>query len=151
MDDEDIIYKKSQKLSYQDFKQLFHYEENDRDKKDLKKDFKKIEKKHRGTVKFKHLIDYYLTSSELFAKSLDFIDTNKILDGLESGVQDGFNEKLLKLICINQAVSKVQKELGILMEIKEQLIGSFYENRESEKFAMYLDRIKNSNQVENDQ
>lgn len=33
----------------------------------------------------KLLLDYYLTSSEVFAKSLDAVDTNKILDGLESG------------------------------------------------------------------
>ena len=35
---------------------MFNFEENDRDKKELKKDFKKIEKKHNGKVKIKHLI-----------------------------------------------------------------------------------------------
>ena len=43
-----------------------------------------MEKKHKGKLKFKHLIDYYLTSSEQFGKSLDAISTEKILDGLES-------------------------------------------------------------------
>lgn len=66
-------------------------------------------------------IDFYLTSSEVFGKSLENIDTGKILDGLES-TEDGFNEKLLKLLCINQAISKVQKELVVLEDIKEQLI-----------------------------
>ena len=32
-------------ITKSDFKDLFKYEENDRDKKELKRDFKKIEKK----------------------------------------------------------------------------------------------------------
>ena len=52
-------YKKSSKISKSAFKELFAFEENDRDKKRIKKDFKKIEKKHKGTVKFKHLIGKY--------------------------------------------------------------------------------------------
>lgn len=63
---------------------MFKFDENERDKKDLKKDFKTLNKKHNGKVKFKHLIDFYLTSSEEFAVSLENIDTGKILDGLES-------------------------------------------------------------------
>ena len=36
---------------------MFDFEENERDKKRLKKDFKKIEKKHDGkNIKFKYLI-----------------------------------------------------------------------------------------------
>ena len=110
---------------------MFLFDENERDKKDLKKDFKKLEKKYKNNVKFKNLIgithillifiDFYLTSSEVFGKSLENIDTGKILDGLESA-EDGFNEKLLKLLCINQAISKVQKELVILEDIKERLV-----------------------------
>ena len=38
------------------FKELFHFEENDRTRKELKKDYRYIEKDHRGHVKFKHLI-----------------------------------------------------------------------------------------------
>ena len=34
-------------LSKRDFKELFRYEENDRDKKAIKKDWKKLDKHHR--------------------------------------------------------------------------------------------------------
>ena len=47
-------------MSYQEFKDLFNFHENDRDKKDLKKEYKKIEKKHHGKVKFKHLIGKHI-------------------------------------------------------------------------------------------
>ena len=50
------VYKKSKVISYKDFKNLFNFEENDRDKSDLKRDFKKLEKEHKSRVKFKHLI-----------------------------------------------------------------------------------------------
>lgn len=49
-------YTKSQKISYKDFKNIFKFDENDRDSKELKKDYKKIEKKSKGKVKFKHLV-----------------------------------------------------------------------------------------------
>ena len=49
-------YKKSSKISYKAFKELFAFEENDRDKKNLKKDYKRLEKEHKNKVKFKHLI-----------------------------------------------------------------------------------------------
>jgi hypothetical protein len=44
------------KISYKDFKNLFNFEENDRDKKELKRDYKKLSKQHSCIVKFKHLI-----------------------------------------------------------------------------------------------
>lgn len=43
-------------LSYKDFKSMFSYPENERDKKALKKEFKQLEKDHNGKLKFKHLI-----------------------------------------------------------------------------------------------
>lgn len=54
---------------------MFKFDENDRTKKEVKKDFKKIDKEHKGKIKFKHLIgkskytliwiiDYYLGSSD---------------------------------------------------------------------------------------
>ena len=43
-------------LSKRDFKELFRYEENDRDKKILKKDWKKLEKLHHKELEFKHII-----------------------------------------------------------------------------------------------
>lgn len=50
------FFKKSQRVSYKEFKELFSFEENERDKKQLKKDFKRMEKKNSGKVKFKHLL-----------------------------------------------------------------------------------------------
>ena len=35
---------------------MFKFDENDREKKELKKNYKKIEKEHKGKVKFRHLI-----------------------------------------------------------------------------------------------
>ena len=43
-------------LSKRDFKDLFRYEENERDKKTLKKDWKKLDKAHKKEVEFKHII-----------------------------------------------------------------------------------------------
>ena len=78
-------YKKSSKISYRAFKDLFAFEENDRDKKQLKKDYKRLEKENKNKVKFKHLIgkidhilvtliDYYLQSSEQFGGHLKHIN-----------------------------------------------------------------------------
>ena len=43
-------------LNKRDFKELFRYDENDRDKKDLKKDWKKLNKLHKKEMEFKHII-----------------------------------------------------------------------------------------------
>ena len=43
-------------MSKRDFKDLFRYEENERDKKTLKKDWKKLDKAHKKEVEFKHII-----------------------------------------------------------------------------------------------
>ena len=51
------------------------------------------------------------------------IDARKILESLESD-EDRFNERLLRLICITQAISKLSKELSILEEAKNELLGS---------------------------
>mgnify|MGYP006889572470 CR=1 FL=1 len=59
-------------LSKRDFKELFRFEENDRDKKQQKKEFRRLDKQHRGKLQFIHLVgkfgwaidalwtDYYL-------------------------------------------------------------------------------------------
>ncbi len=51
-------------LTKRDFKELFRYEENDRDKKALKKDWKKLDKWFKSELKFKDIIDFYLGSSD---------------------------------------------------------------------------------------
>lgn len=108
------------------FREIFDFEENDRNRKDLKRDYKALEADHK-TVKFKHLIgkwltflnhsiDFYLTSSEDFGHSLKAVDSKRVLESLnmqesssneeESGdSQDNqissFNEKLVRVICLN--------------------------------------------------
>ena len=43
-------------LSKRDFKELFKYEENDRDKRELQKEFKTIDKKLKSRIQFKDFI-----------------------------------------------------------------------------------------------
>jgi hypothetical protein len=50
-----LYYKKSQKISGRMFREIFDFEENDRNRKDLKRDYKALEADHKS-VKFKHLI-----------------------------------------------------------------------------------------------
>lgn len=85
--------------------------------------------------------DYYLTSSKEFGSSLLAIDVGKIMDGLESQ-DDGFNEQLLKLLCINQAIQKMHVEMNTLQEIKEKLISGLEERQESDKFSEFMESIK---------
>lgn len=42
-----------------EFKELFNYEENDRSRKDLKRDYKTIYRLQDGKVKFKSLVGKY--------------------------------------------------------------------------------------------
>jgi hypothetical protein len=76
------------------FREIFDFEENDRNRKDLKRDYKALEADHKS-VKFKHLIgmkyslpshhsfiDFYLTSSEDFGHSLKAVDSRRVLESL---------------------------------------------------------------------
>jgi hypothetical protein len=56
-------------MTRQDYSELFGYEENDRDRKALKKDYRALKNFH-GKIKFKNLLDFYLTSSSTFEDSL---------------------------------------------------------------------------------
>jgi hypothetical protein len=38
------------------FREIFDFEENDRSRKEMKRDYREMEESHRGVVKFKHLI-----------------------------------------------------------------------------------------------
>lgn len=38
------------------FRELFDYPENDRNRKEMKRDYRHMEERHKGNVKFKHLI-----------------------------------------------------------------------------------------------
>jgi len=100
---------------------------------------------------FEYCVDYYLTSSEDFGRSLKDIDARHVLHAISlqltdseleeelhqddtkhevntendsQGVSDEeeeesveithFNEKLVRVICLNQAIDKYQRELGVL-------------------------------------
>jgi len=76
--------KPNKSINSKAFKELFYYEENDRSQKELKKEFSSLEKDHKGRLKFKHLIDYYLGSSRDFKDSLSAIDAEVILESLTS-------------------------------------------------------------------
>ena len=60
-------------MTRQDFNDLFGYEENDRDRKALKKDYRALKNFH-SRVKFKNLLDFYLTSSNAFEDCLKMIN-----------------------------------------------------------------------------
>jgi hypothetical protein len=51
-------------VTKEDFMGLFKYDENDRDPRELNKEFKLLEKKFKNKFQFKHLIDFYLGSSD---------------------------------------------------------------------------------------
>ena len=51
-------------VTKEDFMGLFKYDENDRVPRELSKEFKLLEKKFKNKFQFKHLIDFYLGSSD---------------------------------------------------------------------------------------
>ena len=87
------------------------------------------------------MVDYYLTSGQDFSDIIRTVDSEKIFSTLLSSVasendedmgksmkeriqeeaddQDGFNEKLLKTMCLNQAIGKLQKELMTLVSTRD--------------------------------
>jgi len=94
-------------------------------------------------VKFKHLVDYYLRSGDNFYESLRSIDSNKILLHLNSKpksaldaeipegaaakellleqveMSDDFNERLIKAMCLNKGISKLNREIKVLTEVRD--------------------------------
>lgn len=89
-----------------EFKELFNYEENDRNRKDLKRDFRTIHRLQDGKVKFKSLVDFYLTSSAQFARCIKQIDAGSVLQSIEANYDNSmgaerFNESILRVLCLN--------------------------------------------------
>ena len=60
----------------------------------------------------------------------------------EADEQDGFNEKLLKTMCLNQAIGKLQKELLTLVSTRDAIIEIMEEFIESEKLENLLKQMK---------
>lgn len=109
-------------LTKRDFKELFRYDENDRDKKALKKDWKKLDKQFKSELKFRHIIDFYLGSSDQLASCLFDISAKKLLSSLDIGAAEGFNESIMRVLCLNQAIVKMTKELHLLSDVRENIL-----------------------------
>ena len=85
-------------------------------------------------------IDFYLTSSEDFGHALKAVDSRIVLDSLAINIDDDeshdsqndsytedttithFNEKLVRVICLNQAIDKYQRELEIIKAERDQSV-----------------------------
>jgi hypothetical protein len=52
-------------------------------------------------------------------------EIDKIL--LEGKKKDNFNERLLKIVCLNQAIGKMKKESDEMIETRDKLISSMLE------------------------
>lgn len=57
------------------------------------------------------------------------IDVDKIL--WEAKNKDSFNERLLKVVCVNQAIGKLKKETDNLIETRDKLIDIMQEQAKS--------------------
>jgi len=82
------------------------------------------------------LIDFYLTSSETFAETLQMINANDIMAGLDSnekGEEGRLNEMILRVMCINQAIEKLHSEVQQLNYHKSGILKQLTEISSSEK------------------
>jgi len=57
----------------------------------------------------------------------------------EADNQDGFNEKLLKVMCLNQAIGKLMREINDLSTTRDKLAGIMEEGVETEKLEVMLE------------
>jgi hypothetical protein len=58
-------------------------------------------------------------------QSEGYSEMDKIL--LEGKKKDNFNERLLKIVCLNQAIGKMKKESDEMIETRDKLISSMLE------------------------
>ena len=83
--DESFKLRDQNDISSKKFKQIFKFEENERDKKMRKKEVKEIlaqvniEGANLKKIKFKHIIDFYLSDGQAFKDSLRSIDSQNVL------------------------------------------------------------------------
>jgi hypothetical protein len=68
---------------------------------------------------------------------------------IEAQETDNFNERLLKLICLNQAIDKVNKEMQILTNTRDQVLLVMEENVETENFQNLLNQMRANRFVPN--
>mgnify|MGYP007082949120 CR=1 FL=1 len=77
-------------------------------------------------------------SSDHLASCLCDISAKKVLASLEGGSAEGFNESIMRVLCLNQAVAKMSKELSILIKVRKNILENLEEMQTSEKLAQFL-------------
>lgn len=116
--DTDSSYQQQESLfksqfSKDDFKALFAHEENPKGKKDLKAEFKRIasEAKDKKSLRFTEILDFYFEGEgERIKKEMKKSSTDKVLSSLEGG-KDELNERILKVMVLNELQQKLSLEL----------------------------------------
>lgn len=106
---------------------------------------------HKGKIRYKSLVDFYLTSSSDFQVFLKQVDANNILQSIEvpyenNGGVERFNESILRILCLNQAIEKMFKEAGALVSIRNQIL-EYLEQRDeplSTKLANFILKMRSS-------
>ncbi len=63
------------------------------------------------------------------------VSAKKILSSLDSQSPDGFNESIMRVLCLNQSISKMHKELRVLSEVRDSILTHLESVQESEKLA----------------
>ena len=108
MDSEEHIDQKlplfEQTFDWDDFKAIFHYEENPKSKKQLKNEFKKIGNKAEDekNLEMLDILNFYFNKEgKKIKKNLNKEPSRKVLESLESS-ENGFNEKVLKVMVLNE-------------------------------------------------
>ena len=86
-----------------------------------------------------------MTSSVTFAKHIKVIEAAKIIAGLnvpDNQREFRFNEKMLRVLCLNQVIEKFQKELSNLYSARDKILNSFEEQKISEKLGEFINKIR---------
>lgn len=55
---------------------------------------------------------------------------------------DDFNQKLLKLMCLNQAIDKFNSEISVLIETRDSVLSALEEQCETEKLQKVLNQMR---------
>ena len=113
-----------QTFSWDDFKTLFNHEENSKNKKQLKSEFKKIGSKaeDENNLQAEEILNFYFNKEgkrikKQFKKNI----TGKILESLKNSEND-LNEKILKVMVLSDLQRKLQNELNEVESAKRQVL-----------------------------
>ena len=98
-----------QTFSWDDFKTLFNHDENSKNKKQLKSEFKKIGSKaeDENNLRAEEILNFYFNKEgKRIKKQFKKDITEKILESLKNS-ENGLNERILKVMVL----SEVQRKL----------------------------------------